>query len=245
MDNTLLLRNALTSIRRNERAILTKLFPAYLVCFALWTAMFALVLQAETGQGPRVLLIVVLAVVSFLLAVGVAVAWHRSILAPDAIWPPQHTIWRYIGISLFMGILMAVVMFLPGLVFGIITSMGVSGAEGLFNWVILCASQFISLRWGLVLPQAALGRSEIGVFESWRLTEDRFQEIAVCVFVLLGVTVCIELLKIWLVSLGDNAAINTTFIVFLSPIPVLLNLSMMTELYRDHMERTAQPASDV
>lgn len=104
----------------------------------------------------------------------IAVAWHRYILRveePASILPPFHgrRLLAYLGISLLIGIILIIPMFLLVTLAGIVAQTGLAGAV-IGSLVVTVPLILITLRLCPALPAAALGEP-LGLRGAWAATQ--------------------------------------------------------------------------
>ncbi len=167
--------------------------------------------------NPLLMLLLVLPLIAFSFFVmgWVAVAWHRFILLEEysGIIPAiaDRPIWGYIGKSMLLGLLIALVAIPVSFIVGILVVpfAGMSGelpilALGLSGLLIGTLLGFVWFRTAISLPAKALGK-DMGFGEAWSKSKGLSSTI-------LGVT---------LIIVGLNIGVGIVFTLVLSSVPVL------------------------
>lgn len=121
---------------------------------------------------PRVTLVIAQSVLMLI----IAVYWHRNILLQETLAPQlplrfDAPLWRYIGYALALGLITLGIVLFAVFVLSLLISIGLpKTASGLLAAVLAMGLLLIPFRCSLVLPAAAVGRTDIRLGHSWTLT---------------------------------------------------------------------------
>ena len=197
-----------------ERAIMRSIDEAATLggkgFLAIWLAGLALIIAWSIG------------------AALLAVLWHRLVLRAPGVWPPFSAFGWYLWEAFKLSFLIAV------LSWGLFALMGivVAYAPFLFTNVFWAVAVVISilmawlwLRFGLILPAAAVGDADMTMVKSWFETENAVWPIFALAVVQGVMWSAINAIDAWTRWTGAEF--------FLWPLPVLLGLAALSVLYRD------------
>lgn len=247
---------AMEQLRQNARAIARHIGPAYLlwvvVTIALqWAAhgqisaapLFITFDDGETSQNASGWLIALSAFIHTAAYIYIAVAWHRVALRPDAVRPDA----GHLGQYLWRLVQQTLILVIPIIIFALVSVSAsvsaITGAiynevlwplalniESVLNFLFAVCIGWVLLRFGLILPAAAVGHDGYELGASWKDTAKFAWPLVWIAVVEAGLWSA----SAWLVAkaghLGDGAAFFVD--VFTWPIPFLLGLSVLTYLYR-------------
>lgn len=237
MAATRLLKDSLLMIKSQEPRLLTVFAPIYLVtnlvqalCVFLW----ALIGVGGTERvGLTLAGAVLVTVLSIILTIGLAVAWHRSVLAPAQYRPSRGQIESYFWKSVLLILFLILILILP--VVGVVIVLRMGAAIAFVEILITLSAQWLALRIALVLPDTAVQGGLVTFAKSWSHTSKRKMEILV-------VVLFIAALKFIFSKIVDFEAANQAwyfiqFLLFaaLSFVPFVLGLSALTQLYKDEV----------
>lgn len=177
--------------------------------------------------------ILCLAVAGFVVFCWVATAWHRYVLLeeqPGAALPRWNgdAIRRYVGASFrVFGITFLVALPLA-LGLSVLSGREFSSDDGTWlSFAFNFAISYLSLRWSLVLPAAAL-ESHITVFESWR----RSRDFAGAIFVAnLLVNLLVSVPALVAGSMLNTLFASYSYFAVASWLQLMLSISLLTALY--------------
>ena len=196
--------------------------------------------------------------------VSVAVNWHRFILRDEFPGVLQRlalggNVWRYLLRSFMIGLLVVLVLSVP-IIIGFFATYPFSDganqtdllsqppigsviAQLIVFGVIGILAQTFMFRYGLALPDAALGLNKIGLSESWRLTQGFFGLLFSLSFYFVamnvGASIVIEVLSRLTGSLSPVAGLLVWLVI---GIPVnwfffFLSITILTTLYGHIVEK--------
>lgn len=184
-----------------------------------------------------------LAVVNILMAIWIAVAWHRFILLeerPGGFIPAFHGaniggyLWRSIVIGIMAGIVVMILAFVLGLLFHTIGMTGRgSGGAILMGLIIAAVLMIIVLRFSPALVGAAIG-SEAGFGTAWRSTRNASGAILVLAIISAIANTVLQAPS----QLGANPAstfsIAYNFVIYW--VLMMIGISTITTLYGYYVE---------
>jgi hypothetical protein len=191
---------------------------------------------------PSVWMFAVSVIIHTALYIYIAVAWHRAALRPDAVRPDAghlgQYLWRLVQQTFILVVL--IIIFVVVNVFASISA--ISGAiynevlwplalsiESVLNFLFTVCISWLLLRFGLILPAAAVGHDGYELGASWKDTAIYAWPLVWIALIEAGLWSASE----WLVAkaghLGEGAAFF--FDVLTWPLPFLLGLSVLTYLY--------------
>jgi len=173
-----------------------------------------------------------LAVVSLILSLWIAVAWHRYVLSgelPEGYLPTWHgaEIWKYFWRSVLIAILVAIAAILVSLPMGFI----VAGLPGLFWLVVpvaIGAGAYVFFRLGVSLPAIAMG-DDMSFGDAWNATADQAQTILVLVALVIGGSLILTLPS--LINNDPNSLISLVYGVVVNWFATIIGISTLTTLY--------------
>ena len=214
-----------------------------------WIPVLFLLGLAEIMVGPPdmkvpkldlpVLLQIVTAIVGFIGFCSMAVSWHRFILR-DELGPPSRLdgpVWRYAGNSL---LIMSIIV-VPTIA-AVVLSLLIQNIGILFLPLALVAGAVVT-RLSIKLPAVALGRSDFGFRDAWKVSEDNFWQI-LGLFLLNMAVVFGTLLVLVLVAgaIGSISPAAAKVFLLISDAVLklfltLFNASIFTSLYGFFVER--------
>lgn len=204
IDSVAILRHGVRSVWRNAGASLAICWPWLVVFAVVFGTLYFIVkqsgfgttpLEPERGAGAFAMSYLIGIAVYLIGFSSIAVNWHRYILLDEFPGVAQRlrldeSVWRYAGRLILAGLLTAAILIVPVMIVMVIASGMFSTAQvegGLPEFsvgtivLIFCAlvvvatfATAIVFRFGLALPAAAVGRREIKLFDSWRLTRGLF-----------------------------------------------------------------------
>ncbi|QQA42834.1 hypothetical protein [Pelagovum pacificum] len=188
---------------------------------------------AVEDAGPMLILLLVLIPTVLFVFGWVAVAWHRFVLLeeyPGAVpTTPFPAVRTYVGRSLLIGVLILLVMVPSMFVLSLVLTplMMVNQLLGISVFTILLSlvTSYVSLRWALVLPAAAIGDS-MKLSESWSRTAKLSNQILGVALLLALLNFVLGLLAVPFGALGGQViGIAITWFVG------MVGLSVLTTLY--------------
>ena len=178
--------------------------------FAFWVAGLGLIVAWSIG------------------AALLAVLWHRLVLHAQKVWPPLSAFGWYLWQAFKLSLLIA--LFSWGL-FALVSMIMATAPFVFFDlfWAIALAIHVLMtwlwLRFGLILPAAALGDDEMTMLTSWFETEGAAWPIFALAVVQGAMWSAINAFDAWSRWTGAQF--------FLWPLPMLLGLAALSVLYRD------------
>jgi len=243
-----ILVGAFAMLRQNVRGIAQHIGLAYLLwivgTIAIQSAAFGrltnepLILTVDNGvaeQNASIALILFAYLFHSAVYIYIAVAWHRVALQPDAVRPSGPQIWLYLW-RLVQQAMISAVMFTP-LVMWVMPDPQRATETPMLNLVLGAGMGWVMLRFGLILPAAAVEDRGYGLGASWKDTA-RFA------WPLLWIAVFEA--GMWLAITWASDAIGlfdeaVEFVVFtpIWPLPFLLGLSVLTYLYQGQADDAA------
>ena len=254
---------AFAMLRQNVRGIAQHIGLAYLLwivgTIAIQGAAFGrltnepLILTVDNAvaeQNASIALILFAYLFHSAVYIYIAVAWHRVALQPDAVRPSGPQIWLYLWrlVQQTFILVVPIVTFVAVNVFASVSV--ITGAiynealwpfalnvESVLNFVFAVCIGWVMLRFGLILPAAAVEDWGYGLGASWKDTA-RFA------WPLLWIAVFEA--GMWLAITWASDAIGlfdeaVEFVVFTAiwPLPFLLGLSVLTYLYQGQADDAA------
>lgn len=235
-----ILRQAIGLVLRNFPAAL-RISVGPLVLLAILLQAVGRLMTGDLFGGPAVLLLGLMA--GFILS-WVAVAWHRYVLAeeaPSGLLPPMAgpEILQHLGWSFVLSLGALVLSWVLGPVLEALFA-PLDGMPGLLAPMagLLLATSYLGLRFGLVLPAAALGRP-MGLQDSWQATRPLAGAIlglallGLAAFALTGVLVPL----LFLAAPGAGVWLHLALTTALNWVSTMLGLSLLTTLYGHLVER--------
>lgn len=180
-----------------------------------------------------------------------AVAWHRYILreeAPAAL-PAFHgsAMLNYLGWSIMLGVIMALVGMLIGGILGIVLGVLGFGLEAIARWapiLVIVPVTYLTYRLSLILPARALG-DNLRLEQSWKATEAASNAILGLSVIALAVGIVVDLflMPLFVGRLGATAAL--VFFLLYQWVYMMVGISILSTLYGVCIEnRTLVGASD-
>lgn len=179
----------------------------------------------------------ILAVISLVMSLWIAVAWHRYVLSgelPEGYVPVWRgsAIGRYFWRSVVIGILVALAAVLVSVPMGFI----VAGLPGLF-WLVLPvaigAGAYVFFRLGVSLPAIAMdGQMSFG--EAWEATAGEAQTILVLVALVVGGSLILTLPS--LMNGDPNSLISLVYGIVVNWFATIIGISTLTTLYGHFVE---------
>ncbi|MCB1432885.1 MAG: hypothetical protein KDK75_10555 [Alphaproteobacteria bacterium] len=203
LDPIAILRHGIRSVLRNAGATLRISWP-WLIIIAIAYVLFAFVmttsgfgttpLDSEKGAAPVLLAGLILFIVSALGFSSIAVNWHRYILLDEMPDLAQKLrvdgrVLSYFWRGLLAGLLTLLIMIVPIIILSTVAGSLLSGVVGQMEgapgrgmgpgiWIVTIVigafATALFFRFALALPAIALGREEIGLFDSWGRTRGLF-----------------------------------------------------------------------
>jgi hypothetical protein len=177
------------------------------------------------------------------LYIYIAVAWHRVALRPDAVRPDA----GHLGQYLWRMVQQTFILVVPIIIFVVINVFAsvsaITGAiynevlwplalsiESVLNFLFAVSIGWVLLRFGLILPAAAIGHDGYELSASWKDTSKYAWPLVWIALIEAGLWSA----SAWLVAkaghLGEGAAFFVDVLTW--PLPFLLGLSVLTYLYR-------------
>jgi hypothetical protein len=247
---------AMEQLRQNAQAIARHIGPAYLiwvlVTIALqWAAhghitaapLFITFDDGETSQNASGWLIALSAFIHTAAYIYIAVAWHRVALRPDAVRPDAGHLGQYLWrlVQQMFILVVPIIIFVVINVFASVSA--ITGAiynqalwplalsiESVLDFIFFVCISWLLLRFGLILPAAAVGHDGYELGASWKDTARYAWPLVWIALIEAGLWSASE----WLVAkagqLGEGAAFFVDVLTW--PLPFLLGLSVLTYLYR-------------
>ena len=219
------------------------LVPFGIVAVAYWgvVSMFTVsdgqVALPSTDPIMPLLAVIALLALTVTLFCLVAVAWHRFVLLeeqPGSLGPRWNgaQMLAYAGASLRIGLVMFAIGAVVGLGLGLFFAMTGEGRWNSQNgatlsFLVNLAMSYLSMRFALVLPAAALGE-RMQVFDSW----SRTKPFAGAIFVAAGCAAVLVNLPLLVIgtALGSVLA-QTAYFLFAGWLQIMLSISVLTALY--------------
>lgn len=257
MKSWVIFKHAIRQLTGNWRAVCQIALPAIIISFAMDAfvsrdVLFLSVheiqeqLQAiiSTYHGEKLVEIYTVAFLKAILALWVAVAWHRYVLLNEV----PNTIPKFRGVRMLMyflkGLLillpvfLALVMILSPLIFtsAFLNPNGTTPAAFvvILGLCVLIASFLVIMRLSTLLPGAALGHP-LSMIETWRRTEGQTSVFAGLSLLIVVLTMVISLGRFVTAYMPLIAALGfQTIAIYLQ---TLVFLSVLTTLYGHYIEK--------
>ncbi len=251
-----ILGGAIEQLRQNAQAIARHIGPAYLLWVMLaialqWAAhgkisaapLYMTVDEGEISQIASGWLIAFSVVIHTAAYVYIAVAWHRVALRPDAVRPNAGHLGQYLWrlVQQMFILVVPIIVFVVANVFA--SASAITGAiysealwplalsiESVLNFIYSVCIGWVLLRFGLILPAAAVGHDGYGLGASWKDTARYAWPLVWIALVEAGLWSAFDWLAAKAGHLGEGAAFFVD--VFTWPLPFLLGLSILTYLYQ-------------
>lgn len=197
------------------------------------------------GQGRFWLFLAGVSIVSLFTLSWALVNWHRFVLLeerPSGWIPPLHAeqMKAYAIKAILMAALLVLIIFVMGLLLGFLMTVVPSiefflarsfGIVGLFVIGVLISGLYywITLRYSLALPAAAIGDKSYGLFASWRETASYFKPLYGLSFLaVLMYSLPNLLIQIGVMQTGGQIFVFTLIFGYVS---LILGASVLTTLY--------------
>jgi len=189
----------------------------------------------SSGGGGVILLAVALALGLVVITSWVPVLWHRFVLLEEyPSWvPPLHLpfVLSYIGKLFAISAILIATLLAGGVVFAILTLFlgGLVAALGsVIEMAVIVVMYYLSLRFSLALTSAAIGK-QMGVFDSYRLTEPHSRVIFQLAIMLGAINVVVSLLLSPVFAI--NSQLGMVFEIPLQWAQFMLGLALQTTIY--------------
>lgn len=243
-----ILLGAFAMLRQNAKGVVQHIGLAYLLwivgTIAIQSAAFGrltneplrvIVNNGVTDQNASIALILFAYLFHSAAYIYVAVAWHRVALRPDAVRPNGPQLRLYLWRLVQQGIVLTV-MFIP-LVLLVIAKPTLAVENVALNLVLGAGMGWVMLRFGLILPAAAVAKQGFGLSDSWRATAP---------FSLALLPIAFFEMTLWSANdwVAKKAAEFSQEVGFFAsvltwPVPFLVGLSILSYLYAEHSDDTA------
>ena len=236
----MLYRNLGNALRISVGPLLIALVAAFLILGVFGSGVDTLTEEIEPDKLPPGLALAALLIMLLFLFVSawIAVAWHRFILLEDypGLLPPLagRPVWRYLGKTILLGLVLALVAFPAGFVMGVIMAILQNAGPDLFSIFSLGLALYVSymwLRFGIVLPATAVSRP-MGITEAWRAT-------APYATAILGTCVIFVLINTGISLVGAILPVSLAVLLTVAAnwVMLMVGISILTTLYGVIVER--------
>jgi hypothetical protein len=236
----MLYRNLGNALRISVGPLLIALVAAFLILGVFGSGVDTLTEEIEPDKLPPGLALAALLIMLLFVFVSawIAVAWHRFILLEDypGLLPPLagRPVWRYLGKTILLGLVLALVAFPAGFVMGVIMAILQNAGPDLFSIFSLGLALYVSymwLRFGIVLPATAVSRP-MGITEAWRAT-------APYATAILGTCVIFVLINTGISLVGAILPVSLAVLLTVAAnwVMLMVGISILTTLYGVIVER--------
>lgn len=176
---------------------------------------------------------------TFIIALWIAVSWHRFVLLEEApsgwipTWHGRNTL-GYFGRSILIGLIIIATMFIVSLPVGVIAAAtGSLGIVGLIPIIGIAISAFIFYRLSPILPAAAIGKP-IGIKAAWATTANHNRSFVV-IAIVTSIAGIILQIPTWLN--GDpTSLVSLIYSLVVGWFMMLIGVSTLTTIYGHFIE---------